>query len=429
MRRMLRRLWLSIKLAVSLPPSVPPERVLPLRRFLINGVLTHASDHLVLTFVPLFALIQGASNLQLGALVAAASLLSALALPLGVRLASQVTPPRRQRFVLLGHGLARLTYLSIALLPWLVTPSQFLAALIGLWAARAFLLNLVQPTWTAFSTDLIPRSFRSAYLHNQKDAMTVAALLALPLTGLLIRLGGHSTGYPLGIGLAFLISLAGLIALARIPRTTPGNPAAPTVARVRPHLRYNRPFLIFCGIGFLWNFSLQIASPFLNIYLVRELGATALGVGVLAATGMLFGFLTSHIAADLVHVRGAWWMAHRISVIIPLVPWAWMLVTAAWQVTFLNALSGILWGAYNLAIFQMLMALTPEPVRPRAVILYQTLIFLSASLGPLVGGFLADRAGFDPVFFLSGAGRLLAAILLWALIREPRRDPVARPAT
>jgi MFS family permease len=72
----------------------------------------------------------------------------------------------------------------------------------------------------------------------------------------------------------------------------------------------------------------------------------------------------------------------------------------------------------------MLMTLTPEPARPHAVKTYQILIFAGTCVGPLIGGALADQMGFKPVFLISGAGRLLAALLLWALIREPRhRQP------
>ncbi len=86
-----------------------------------------------------------------------------------------------------------------------------------------------------------------------------------------------------------------------------------------------------------------------------------------------------------------------------------------------NAFTGFLWAGYNLASFSLLIMLTPDHQRPRAVALYQTAVLGSAVVGPLLGGYLADSVGFKPVFVLSSAGRFLGmALFLWLTIR-PRR--------
>jgi len=425
--RSLYGLWLSLKVALAPPSYIPQERVGPLRLFLIDGALGKVSDQLGLTFVPLFALALGASNLQLGILAATASLLGALALPSATYLATRCSQ-RRQMAILLTTGAARLAYLAIALLPLLVAPSSLLPALIALWATRAFLFNLIHSMWAAFFTELVPHHVRGSYLHDRKDAMEAAAIFALPVAGLIIQMsGGRLSGYQINFVLAFLIGLAGLITFARIPPIS-CQAATPPPATPRSDtwqvLRSERGFLAFCAIGLLWTLSLQMTVPFLNVYLVTGLGATALGVGTLAAISLLFGLASSHIVADVVRYRGALWVIRLTGLIIPLVPWAWAMVTAAWQVAFLNALSGILWAAYNLAAFRLLMTLAPEPARPQAVKVYQMLIFVSTCAGPLIGGALADQVGFKPVFLISGAGRLLAALLLWTSFHESgRRQP------
>ena len=87
----------------------------------------------------------------------------------------------------------------------------------------------------------------------------------------------------------------------------------------------------------------------------------------------------------------------------------------------INTLSGFLWAGYNLSNFNLLLELTPDEQRPRAVALFQTAIFGSAVVGPLLGGYLADAIGFRFIFGLSSAGRLLGmALFLWLTIR-PRR--------
>ncbi|NOZ29119.1 MAG: MFS transporter [Chloroflexi bacterium] len=417
--RALYQLWLSLKVALTPPPTVPPEQAGPLQLFLVNGMLNSASDHIALTFTPLLALALGASFLQLGMLAGAASLAGALSLLLASLLTVR-SLQHRKSLILLATGTSRLTYLALALLPLLIPSSTAIGILIALWAARAFLSNLINPIWASFSAALVPRNARDAYLHNRNDAMNLAAILALPIAGLAIRLI-HNPGYPVGLALAFLAGLAGAIAFARIPppTDTPVLPrvTAASVAALRL-LKGERTLLTFCAIGFLWNLSLHITSPFLNVYLVVGLNATALGVGILAAVGLLFGFASSHVIAEAVRYRGPVWVMRLFGLLIPLVPWAWTMATATWQIGILNAVSGILWAGYNLAAFRALMRLTPGSARPQAAILYQIWIFLSACIGALIGGMLVEQMGFRSIFLVSGAGRLLATALLWMLIRE-----------
>ena len=54
--------------------------------------------------------------------------------------------------------------------------------------------------------------------------------------------------------------------------------------------------------------------------------------------------------------------------------------------------------------------------------LYQTGVFASAVVGPLVGGYIADHISFQLTFILSGVGRLIAVgLFAWLTARPLRR--------
>jgi DHA1 family multidrug resistance protein-like MFS transporter len=119
--------------------------------------------------------------------------------------------------------------------------------------------------------------------------------------------------------------------------------------------------------------------------------------------------------------------------LIPVIPTAWIWITAPWQVGIFEAYSGLVWAGYNLANFALLLELTPSSRRSQAVALYQTVVFASAVVGPLLGGWLADEFGFRVIFGLSGAGRLLGILLfIWLSVRPllaaHRGRPAASPA-
>jgi predicted MFS family arabinose efflux permease len=62
----------------------------------------------------------------------------------------------------------------------------------------------------------------------------------------------------------------------------------------------------------------------------------------------------------------------------------------------------------------------PPEDREAGVAIYQTLVAISTIGGPVLGGWLASRIGYVPMFTVTGAGRLASMILFVALAR-PRR--------
>ena len=131
---------------------------------------------------------------------------------------------------------------------------------------------------------------------------------------------------------------------------------------------------------------------------------------MLAAISSLSALVGQRVFGRLLDRKGAYWVQTVTGLIIPLAPLAWAFITAPWQVGIINSFTGFLWAGYNLSNFNLLLELTPDDQRPRAVALYQTVVFGSAVVGPLIGGFLVDSAGFKFVF----GPALLAAHWLWS---------------
>ena len=68
-------------------------------------------------------------------------------------------------------------------------------------------------------------------------------------------------------------------------------------------------------------------------------------------------------------------------------------------------ISGFCWAGYNLAAFNLILEITPDEGRTTYVGIYNTLAGLASSVGPLVGGFLADSIGLPAVIVISGVLR------------------------
>lgn len=409
--------------AVERQAEQPLERkqLVGLRYFWLDGLFSAISENFYLGFIPLFALAYGASNGEVGWITAVGNLLGALALFPGARLLESIG--KRKPIVLWsGGGIGRLVLLLLACLPFLVTAPQIaIVAIIVLNGIRAFMGNFANPAWTAMVADLVPSPMRGRYFGSRSFAMGLAALLVAPLAGELIRRANGWNGFPfLGyqaiFALAFGFGLVGTLSFGRIPEPEMTFPANGQRQRgdLRRAIRNSPGFLGLVISGFVWNLAIQVAAPFFNVFLVSELGATTATIGILASISSLFALLGQFLFGRLLDRRGAIWVQKISGLLIPLVPLGWLLVTASWQVGFLNALGGFLWAGYNLSNFNLLLELTPEAQRPRSVALYQTVVFSSAVLGPLLGGYLADLVSFKFIFGLSGVGRLFGILgFLW----------------
>ena len=402
------------------------ERLRGLRFFWLDGLFAAISDNFYISFVPLFALAFGATNGQIGVITAVGNMLGALAFIPGARLVEKVGK-RNPVVIWTGGTVMRLTLLAFALFPFFVQQPQVAIVLIViLEGIRSFAGNLGNPAWTALVADLVPDNLRGRYFGGRNFAMGIAALLVAPLAGRMISSGNEMTssdvfGYQLVFFLAFVFGMVSTYLFYRIgepPSLVPISPPREPGGMWR--VAKNSPgYLGLVISAFVWNMALQLAAPFFNVYLVSELDATAAMIGVLAAIASFSALLGQRYFGHALDSKGSFWVMRLCGFSIPFAPIAWGFVTAPWHVVPINLMVGFLWAGYNLANFNLLLEMTPDTHRARAVAMYQTAVFSSAVAGPLLGGYLADALSFQFVFFFSGVGRMAGTLLFVWLAQRP----------
>lgn len=400
-----------------------------LRYFWLDGLFAAISENFYLGYIALFALAYGATNSQVGMLAAGANLLGAAALFPGAKLVEKVG--RRKPVVIWSGGIfGRFSLLALALIPVIFhEPLAAIVAIILIDSLRAFSFNLANPGWTSMVADIVPETMRARFFSSRNIAMGVAALIVGPLAGWTIsstnlRLDSPYVGYQLVFFFAFLFGLVSTFSFSRInePEPLAENRRLHQRGDLRRALKLSPAFRGLIISSFVWNLSLQIAAPFFNVYLVTDFKVTVTTIGILGGVFGLFALFGQRAFGRLIDTRSAYWVQGVTGLLIPLAPLAWAFITAPWQVGLINAFSGFLWAGYNLANFNLLLELTPDSQRTRAVALFQMAVFGSAVAGPLLGGLLADTAGFQTVFFLSFVGRFAATgLFLWLTVLPRRR--------
>jgi MFS family permease len=403
-----------------------PREARGMRMFWWDGFFAWGSEAIVVQYLALYAVAFGATAAQIGLLSSMVALAGASAFLPGARLTERWG--RRKLIVVLSSGLgARPALLALGVLPFFFEGRQVVFIIAGLAALRYFMVGVGIPAWTSLTADLVPTAIRGRFLASRSVGMGVSALLAVPLAGGIIAWAGFPRGWEVAWLLAFLLGQASTLAYARIPEPRPA-PAAAVKTGGPGRLLDDTNFLFFCGTALLWNLALYGASPFFNVYLVENLGGSELWVGGLVAVSGALQLAGLSYFGPIVDRRGAKWVMAISGLGIPLLPWAWILVQAPWQVIFINIAGGFLWGAYNLGALNLLLAISPDHKRPTYAAAYQSAVYLSAFAGPLMGGLLAQVYGYRLIFGLSGAGRLLSILLFIRLVQEIRPRPSLRPA-
>jgi DHA1 family multidrug resistance protein-like MFS transporter len=161
--------------------------------------------------------------------------------------------------------------------------------------------------------------------------------------------------------------------------------------------------------------------PFLPFYLadlgVRSFDHQALWAGAMTASTSGLMAITSPLWGMAADRYGRKPMIVRAMTCGAITTGLMGLVVAPWQLLILFILDGALSGTVTAAM-TLVASTTPQKRIGYALGLLQTAIFTGASIGPLIGGVLADRVGYRPVFGLGSLLLFIAAALTLALTRE-----------
>jgi MFS family permease len=365
----------------------------------------------------MLALAFGATSKEVGYMTAMANLLGAIAFYPGALLGMKKV--NQKRVVLIsGGGLGRLSILFMGAIPWFIKdPKLAILFIIILNASKSFWGNLGNPSWTSIVADIVPNSLRGRYFSKRNFAMGVAALLGAPLAGKLIivinnRTGSEFTGYQITMICAFCLGMLGTLFFNRIKVNDAVITKKVTIDESTHSGTPHRIFIWFIISAIIWNMSIQIAGPFFNVHLVQNLGGDISYVGYSAGISSLFALAGQLVFGRILTRKSNLRVQLLSGFLIPLIPILWFFFTRPWHVFFASALGGFLWSCYNLTNFNFLLELTEGEKRTRDVAIYQACIFLSAVLGPLIGGFLLAVVQYRVIFLVSGVGRLIGVVTL-----------------
>jgi MFS family permease len=341
--------------------------------------------------------------------------------------ASRVSRLQRYKPMVLAVSLwERLPFFGLAFVAWFVTvwPANLVLILTYfLLIVQGLAGGLAATAWQSLIAKIIPPRRIGLFFGVQAAAANMLMSVGSVVAGFLLERLPTPIDYTLTFiiaGAAMMVSF-GFLAVTREP-TGPKPEVAelqrPFWAGVRTIIRRDPNFRWFVVARFLAQFA-SIAFAFYIVYAVDRFQLGESTAGLMAGV-----FSVVQIAANpLMGWIGDRW-GHRTSMEIGLISaiasafLAWFAPSPGWFYLVFG-----LAGMANVALWTIVIAMTlrfgsPRD-RPTYIGLANSLVAPATFLAPVIGGWLADRYGFEVTFLVTGFGGLLALGAFHWFVREP----------
>lgn len=319
-------------------------------------------------------------------------------------------------FTVITH---RLVWVVVVLLP------LFLASHISqtaVWIVIAvsvvswLLADASTPAWLAWMGALVPETQRGSFFGRRQAYVQFAIIVVTLLSGVFLDLfpepskGGTFLGYMIIFGMGSLLGCIDIILHMLIPEPvierTP--PSIPLYERLVAPLK-DRSFRHFIWVMGTFTFAAQLTNPFGVVYCLDDLGVSwsflisTLGtLNLLSAIlgSLLWGWVAQRYGHKPVLVLTLcigmantllWFVVSDVPVVMGLPGWFVIEFKSYYLVLILlHLIGGMTWSGFTLASFNLLLGLSPESGRAIYTAVFSTITGAFGTLGPLVGGAVAE---------------------------------------
>ncbi len=385
--------------------------------------LTFASQS---TILPAFAAWLGAPNVLIGAIPAVMTL--GWFLPSLFAAGHTETLTRKLPFIMKWTVWERAPFLALALLAFVTAerwPGLTLGLVLCLLLVTTGVGGFLMPAWMDLIGRALPTTIRGRFFALSNFVAGLVGFAASLLIAEVLR----RVPAPASYGLCFLGATVcvGLsyVALALV-REPPAEAAATPVplraylGRMPGLLRRDRNLSWFL-VARAFAITGAMASGFYTVYALRAWQAPAAQAGVFTALMLLgqsagtltLGWVADHAGHRLVLLTGmtAGAAGSAVALVAP--------TLGAFGVVFV--LFGVQVAAINVSNLNVLLEFSPTPqAQPTYIGLGSTSMAPVAFVSPLVGGLLADAAGFRAMFVVALSFALVGLVMMATLVRDPR---------
>jgi MFS family permease len=323
-------------------------------------------------------------------------------------------------------GLARMAILGIAISGWLLKGTPLVASVLFFMLMFGLFMGAQRVVFSLLMAKVIPIS-RRGRLQAWRNATggAIAAVLAYFAGRYFIGPNMFGNGYGTTFVFAFFLTSMGLWALQFLLKE-PEPPTTRTQGRFRDRIKEfprliseDRAYRNFLFVQMLSS-SARMAVPFYILYVSASIHMDGKTLGLLSLaylgadtlSNLIWGYLGDKTGFRLVLLFSiATWIAATFLLLNNHAEWAIFLAFFG---------LGAAQSGYMMSAQTMILEFGARDDLPMRIAVSATAESITATLGPLVGGKVADLFGYNVVFGASIGFLVAALVLLIVAVREPR---------
>ncbi|WP_300600446.1 MFS transporter [Niabella sp.] len=349
-------------------------------------------------FLVALALLLGASNVQIG-LLAALPMITNVSQLISIWLVRRYN--NRKMIAVYGAYLARVPLIIIGIFVWQLPHTSFNLLLFFL-LFYYFFGSVAGPAWNSWMKDLVPERLLGTYFSRRtRYTQTLDVVLSLLLALLLDYVKLHHPQRELDVYAWFFI-MAGIVGvvggylLSKAPEPRSQLSGMNTFALLKLPLR-NANFRTLLLFNSAWVFAINIAIPFFMVFMMKSLKLPISYIIVLTVISQLFSIFTIRIwgiFSDRYSNKSIIALSAPIYIIC-IIGWCFVgfYKQAYLNITLLvliHIFSGIATSGINLSLTNIGLKLAPRADAIVYLSVKNIVTAIFSSLGPLLGGVLAD---------------------------------------
>jgi hypothetical protein len=311
---------------------------------------------------------------------------------------------------------------------WVPLVIVFFLAHLGItptWVAVLWLINIMPGMLLSFQkdnwlSDIIPGRMQGKYLGQRLAIKSLFYLAAFFMFGFLMDSMGENN--LLSFGLVFMIATGATVIYSVIysKMHDPKKVMAP-IQETAPKAKFGLfdyvgdlkekkldKFVLFTA---LINISIGLSAPLFAVYMLEEQHFSYLSYTIIISVEFLARVISGPFWGKFADKEGNIKVLKIVSRIIPALPICWLFSSSIGYLAFIQILSGICWGAFDLATQSYLYKVAPPAKKLNYIVYTRSLMLFSVAMGGLVGSFLVKY-----VFEIFGS-KLLTVFMISGFMR------------
>ncbi len=333
---------------------------------------------------------------------------------------------RRKRLTVLSAALARSMWLIVLGTAFLPLSSLLLKhiLLLGLIFLSHCFISISYVSWLSWTSELVPEGSLGNFFGTRNMLNSTAGIAAVIAFGYFLDFTQRNLpdasleGFSLIFVAAVLFGLLSCIFLRRISDPQNDPPRESDFKRNLLLPLKDANFFRFLTYTFFWNLAVYSASPFITLYMLRELAFSYGFVAILAMisaiadlTAMKFWGVVSDRLKNKAIMHAASWVA----VFLPIL-WSLVRPGSLWMPVFLHILGGGFWAGIQLCTNNLVLRISPRQHRPLYISAFNITAGIGAAMAPVLAGLALKILSAADISFLPAGVLPLHLVFLTSTI-------------